>query len=122
MKTNLDPELVATDKLLDAWARDGRRGTGGGGMHPLERLRLLHDGVVLGPPDMSNDEVMIIVDRAVLDSPERTRLLLATWYKSNSPSQVKARRLGISRSALYTHWRAALWYIRGLLRGRGISV
>jgi hypothetical protein len=121
MTSNLDPELVATDQLLDAWARDARRGTGGG-MHPLERLRLIHDGVILGPPEMSNDDILMIVDRAYLECPEKTRALISIWYKSNAPAQVKAHRLGISRAALYSHWRAALWFLRGLLRGRGLSV
>jgi hypothetical protein len=121
MTAQLDPDLIPIDQLLDAWARDGREGRGGG-MHPLERLRLIHDGAVLGAAQLSNDEILILVDRAYLDSPERTRALLDVWYKSGTPAQVKAYRLGISRAALYVHWRAALWYLRGVLRTRGLTI
>ena len=122
MTAQLDPELVPVDQLLDAWARDAREGGQGGGMHPLERLRLIHDGAVLGAAQLSNDEIMILVDRAYLDSPPRTKALLSAWYKSSAPAQVKAHRLGISRAALYTHWRAALWYLRGALRTKGLTI
>lgn len=123
MTATIDPELVAVDKLLDAWARDAREGGQGGGMHPLERLRLLHDGAVFGSDaPMSNDEILIIVDRAYLMCPVRTRAVLSAWYKSQAPAEVKARRLGISRTALYTHWKSALWFIRGVLIARGLRV
>jgi hypothetical protein len=121
MSATLDPDLQPVDQLLDAWARDARQGQGGG-MHPLERLRLLHDGVVLGGEQLSNDEILILVDRVYLDSPPRTKALLDVWYKSSSPAQVKAHRLGISRAALYTHWRATLWFFRGALRSRGLCI
>lgn len=121
MTVKIDPELVAVDRILDAWARDARDTGAGGGMHPLERLRLLHDGAVFGSK-MSNDEIMIIVDRAFLMCPVRTQAILSVWYRSNAPAQVKAHRLGISRTALYNHWRAALWFIRGALVARGLRV
>jgi hypothetical protein len=121
MTAQLDPDLIKIDQLLDAWARDGRPGQGGG-MHPLERLRLIHDGVVLGGDRLSNDEIMILLDQAYLTSPPRTKALLDVWYKSSSPAQVKAHRLGISRAALYTHWRAALWYLLGVLREKGLTL
>jgi hypothetical protein len=48
--------------------------------------------------------------------------MIDAWYKSASPAQVKANRLGISRAALYTHWRATLWFFRGALRSRGLCI
>lgn len=126
MSATIDPELVGVDSLLEAWARDAREGGQGGGMHPLERLRLLQLGAVFvagGERAMSNDEIMIIVDRAYLLCPERTRAILTVWYKSgNAPAEVKARRLGISRNTLYAQRRAALWFIRGILIARGLRV
>jgi hypothetical protein len=120
MAVKLDPELTATDALLDAWSRDGKFGIGGG-MHPLEVMRLLHEGEALSP-QLSNDEVMIIVDQTVLRSPPRVKAFVTNWYKSNAPAQVKAHRLGISRSALYVEWKAVLWFMRGCFRSKGISV
>lgn len=121
MTAQLDPELVPVDQLLDAWARDARTGTGGG-MHPLERLRLIHDGAVLGGAQLSNDEIMILVDQTFLASPPRTKLLIEIWYRVGSPVTVKAKRLGISRDMIYKHWRDALWYLKGALRAKGLHV
>lgn len=121
MTVKLDQELAPTDQLLDAWARDGRQGQGGG-MHPLEVMRLLHEGQVLGSDKLSTDEILIIVDKTYLTSPVKTKALIDVWYKSSAPAQVKAKRLGISRAALYTHWKAVLWYFRGALRAQGLHV
>jgi hypothetical protein len=121
MTASLDPELQPVNQLLDAWARDAREGQGGG-MHPLERLRLLHDGAVLGGERLSNDEILILVDRVYLDSPPRTKALIDAWYKSNSPVQTKAYRLGISRTTIYRHWNITLSYFRGALRARGLMI
>jgi hypothetical protein len=123
MTAQLDPELVAVNSLMEAWGRDARDTGSRGGMHPLERLRLLHDGAVFGC-EMSNDEIMISVDRVFLMCPARTRAMLLVWYRSHAhaPSTVKSHRLGISRTALYNHWRAALWFIRGALVARGLRV
>lgn len=121
MTAQLDPELVPTDNLLDAWARDGRQGQGGG-MHPLEIMRLLHEGAVLGADKLSTDEILILVDKTYLASPARTKALIDVWYKSPAPVTVKAKRLGISRAALYVQWRAVLWYVRGALRAQGLGI
>jgi hypothetical protein len=65
---------------------------------------------------------MIAVDQAILRSPERVKAVITVWYKNRGPAEVKAKRLGISRAALYIHWKAALWFLRGALRARGLAV
>ena len=118
----LDPELEPTDRLLDIWSKDRwDSGVGGSSLHPLEVMRLLHDGETLGGT-LSNDDVMIIVDQAVLKSPQRIRLLTTVWYKTYAPVETKAKRLGISRSALYVEWRMSLSYHRATLRAKGVAV
>jgi hypothetical protein len=121
MPAQLEADLAPTDQLLDAWARDGREGQGGG-MHPLEVMRLIHEGAVLGADKLSTDEILILVDKTYLASPARTKALIDVWYKSPLPVTVKAKRLGISRAAMYTQWKAMLWYFRGALRSSGLIV
>lgn len=121
MRTALDPALQPTDRLLDIWSREDRA-IGSGGLHALEVMRLLHEGQVLGPDQLSNDAVMIIVDQSILKSPADVQAFLKVWYKSPAPSHVKADRLKISRAALYTRWHAMLWYMRGTFRGKGLQV
>lgn len=118
----IDPELQTVDRLCDAWARDGYYGSmGSGGMNPLEVLRLLAEGQVIGGA-VSNDEIMIAVDQSILKAPARYKSTLTVWYKTPHPVEVKAKRLGLSRTALYTEWKMALAYLRGALHARGISV
>ena len=81
MAAQLDADLAPTDQLLDAWARDGRQGQGGG-MHPLEVMRLMHEGQVLGAEKLSTDEILILVDKTYLASPPRTKALIDVWYLS----------------------------------------
>lgn len=121
MAALLDPGLQPTDRLLDIWAREDRP-IGGGGLHPLEVLKLLQDGQVLGPDNLTNDEVMIIVDQSVLKSPPEVREFLKVWYKNPAPVHIKAVRIGLSRTAIYTRWHAMLWYMRGTFREKGLAV
>lgn len=122
MAGELEPALVPTDSLLDIWSRDDLRGIGQGGLHPLEAMKLMHEGQVLGPEQLSNDAVMIIVDQTVIQSPAEVKAFLKEWYKSRAPSHVKAARLGISRASLYTKRTAYLWYMRGRFHDQGLSV
>jgi hypothetical protein len=121
MTVALSSELVPTDNLLDAWARDRWQGLGGG-LHPLEVMRLLHEGVALGEEKLSTDDILIIVDQAYLRSPPKTKALVSVWYQDRGAVVTKAKRLGISRSALYTEWRATLHYFRGVFRTKGLKV
>jgi len=118
----IDPDLQATDRLCDIWSRDGYYvGTGTGGLHPLEVMRLLNEEVVLGEK-LSDDQVMIVVDQSILKSPKRIRATVEVWYKNRGPAEVKAKRLGISRRALYSEWRLSLSYLRGTFRSKGLAV
>lgn len=121
MRRSIDPVLQATDRLLDIWSRDDR-GIGGGGLHPLEAMRMLNDGQVLGPEQLTNDEVMIIVDQSILRSPVDVQAFLKIWYRNPSPVRIKAQRIGISPRTIYTRWNANLHYMRGMFRGRGLLV
>jgi hypothetical protein len=118
---SLSPELVPTDNLLDAWARDRWQGLGGG-LHPLEVMRLLHEGVALGKERLSTDDILIIVDQTYLQSPAKTKALVTVWYQDRGAVISKAKRLGISRSALYIEWKATLHYFRGAFRTKGLHV
>lgn len=121
MRPALDPALQATDRLLDIWSRDDRA-IGGGGLHPLEVMRLLQEGQVLGPEQLSNDAVMIIVDQSILKSPADVQAFLKIWYKNPAPVRVKAQRIGVSPRTIYTRWNANLWYMRGTFRAKGLAV
>lgn len=117
--SHLDPELAPVDELAERWSkvRDETRSR-----HPLETIRLMHDGAVLGGhnPPMADD--VLAFDQAYTKSPPRYKSLIAVWYKGHGPSAQKAKRLGISRTRLYTEWKYALHYIRGQLRSQGVTI
>jgi hypothetical protein len=117
----IDPDLEATDRLLDIWSMDRYEGGERRGLHPLEVMRLLHDDELPGEK-ISNDEVMIIVDQAVLRAPRRVRATVEAWYRGSGPAEVKAKRLGISRAALYSEWKMSVAYMRATFRSKGLAV
>lgn len=117
----LDVSLIETDNLLKRWAAGERMG-GGGGLHPLEAIRLLHDGAVLGGSDAPTSEEIMILDEIISTGPKETKAFLDVWYRNGSPVYLKAQRLGISRTVIYTKHKEQLQYIRGRLHGRGVSV
>jgi hypothetical protein len=117
----LDVSLIETDNLLKRWAAGERVGAGGG-LHPLEAIRLLHDGAVLGGSDAPVAEEIMILDEIISTGPKDTRAFLQVWYQNSSPVYLKARRLGISRTLIYTKHKEHLQYIRGRLHGRGVNV
>lgn len=117
----LDASLIGTDNLLKRWAAGERLG-GGRGLHPLEAIRLLHDGAVLGGSDAPTAEEIMILDEIISTGPKDTKALLELWYRDSSPVNLKAQRLRISRTVLYTRYKEHLQYIRGRLHGRGVKV
>ncbi len=121
MPAALDPVLQPTDRLLDIWAREDRP-VRGGGLHPLEVMRLLQEGQVLGAESLTNDEVMIIVDQSILRSPQDVQAFLRVWYKQPSPVYIKAQRLGYSRTAIYGRWKEVLSFMRGTFHAKGLAV
>jgi hypothetical protein len=116
----LDPDLIPTDRLLKTWAAGEGKGARSP-MHPLERIRLLHDGAVLGGAAPLPKEVEIC-DLVVRTSPDRERLFIVTWYRDGSPVYLKAARLGMHRSTMYTELGKTLSFIRGRLHGHGVKV
>ena len=119
MKTELDQEIKPIDNLAVRYYQFSHDRAP---MHPLERLRLLHDGAVLGgaPLDMPND--LLAFDQIFARAPQFTKAVMDVWYKSPAPANVKASRLHISRAALYMHWKSSLWYFRGGLHARGLTI
>jgi hypothetical protein len=117
----LDVSLIETDNLLRRWAAGERLG-GGGGLHPLEAIRLLHDGAVLGGSDAPAAEEIMILDEIISTGPVETKAFIKTWYCNSSPVYLKAQRLGISRTVIYTKHKEHLQYVRGRLHGRGVKV
>lgn len=117
----LDVSLIETDNLLKRWAAGERLG-GGGGLHPLEAIRLLHDGAVLGGSDAPESEEIFILDEIITTGPVDTKAFVNVWYRNGSPVYLKAQRLGIARSTIYTKHKEHLQYIRGRLHGRGVRV
>lgn len=115
----LDVELQGIDQLA---ARYYRGQFSGGSLHPLEAMRLMHDGAVLGssPSGMADDELAF--DQVRATAPRRERLTLDCWYTTGGSAAQKAKRLSVSRATLYLHWRAALGYFRGRLHEKGIQL
>lgn len=117
--TALDPRLEPTDRLAIRWAAGERPG---GALHPLEAIRLLHDGAVLGGGVIPTPHDIMKFDQCFVESGPQDRAIISTWYKSGGSAEQKARRLGISRATFYTEWGRALSYFRGWLRAHGLDI
>lgn len=115
----LDSELKGIDQLAVRYYRGQFQGSK---RHPLETIRLMHDGAVLGgaPKTMGDDELAFDQIRAT--APKRERLTLDCWYTTSGSAAQKAQRLHVSRATLYLHWKAALGYFRGRLHEKGIQI
>lgn len=116
----LDVELHGIDQLA---SRYYRAQFDGGRLHPLEAIRLLHDGAVLGrgaEVSMRDDELAF--DQVRATAPQREKLTLDCWYTTGGSAAQKAKRLNVSRATLYLHWKAALGYFRGRLHEKGLKV
>jgi hypothetical protein len=121
---SLDPVLVPTDNLLKRWAAEERLT---GSLHPLEAIRLLHDGAVLGGGDTRVPPEIQILDQLVREMEKHpdsreTAAFVKVWYGDRAPVYLKAQRLGISRTTIYTELKGHLQYVRGRLHGRGVKV
>lgn len=115
----LEPSLVPVDRLAASWARGDREG---GRLHPLEAMRLMHDGAILGgaPPPPADD--LIAFDQCYLQSTVMDRVLIDVWYKTGWSSDVRAKKLGISRTKLYARWKEVLNFYRGWLQSHGVKL
>ncbi len=115
----LDAELRGVDALAERYYRNQHvRGP----LHPLEAMRLMHDGAILGgaPIVMADDELAF--DQIYATAPVRERSTMDCWYKGAGSAADKAKRLHISRATLYLHWKTALSYFRGRLHAKGLTI
>lgn len=107
----LDPRLVPTDRILRRWARSIGSGLPSDQWQENPRAQV--------PP--LDDDTATVVDQIVLKSPPKVRTLVKLWYKTEQPREAIAQRLGVSRSAVYLHHRAALWLLRDQFRAAGVD-
>ncbi len=105
----LPPELVPVDRICQCWATS----INGGGYEPWADT--LNSKAPALPEDLAL-EVDLVIRRA----PRRTSQLLSDWYCTPKPAEVIARKLGCSRPAVYAHFAASLWYLRGVFEANGI--
>ena len=116
---SLDPALESIDRLATRWAAGERQN---GSLHPLEAIRLLHDGAVLGGGAIPTPEDIMKFDECYMRSPKREQAVVSVWYKSGGSAEQKAKRLGISRATLYVEWKRTLSYFRGWLKANGLDI
>lgn len=117
--TRLDSELQAVDQLATRYYRGQFQGSP---RHPLETIRLMHDGALLGGATASMGDDELAFDQIRATAPKRERLTLDCWYTTSGSAAQKAQRLHVSRATLYLHWKAALGYFRGRLHEKGIRI
>jgi hypothetical protein len=119
---SLEDALIPVDALGMRWAAWGREK--GSTLHPLEAMRMLHDGAVLGggpttmPEDIKAWDAVIESDLLEWAHAE----LLKTWYTRAVPVHVLADRLRISKPTLYKNFGIALACMRTALRTRGMRL
>lgn len=116
----IDEELEGIDQLAQRWSCGEREPQA---MHPLEAIRLLHDGAVLGGsgPIPTPDDLLKF-DECFLQSSQREKSVINIWYTTSGSADQKAKRLGISRASLYVEWKRTLSYFRGWLRAHGLDI
>lgn len=123
-RPSLPADLEPLDRMLDRWFRGGGHvGPGGGGLHPLEAMRLqkeaaLARGNVPPPTPVEYFRMHDIVE----DAPDWCRSTIHVWYRSPAPVLVKARRIGVSRSTLYERWKQSLRWVQGAMHARGVAI
>jgi len=117
--TRLDSELRGVDGLAERYYRGQFRS---GPLHPLEAMRLMHDGAVLGSSPQSMSDAELAFDQIRATAPDRERLTMDCWYSTGGSAAQKAKRLSISRATLYLHWKTALGYFRGRLHEKGLAI
>lgn len=112
-RPSMPADLIAIDLLLQRWSKYGILAGVGQPLCTLARLIAEAAGAALpGGDDRMPDEILEL-DQVISHSHPRTRRFIAVWYSSNDPVVVKAKRMGMSRQAVYTHWHAHLRYIQG---------
>lgn len=121
MGFNIDWKLAGVDQVGKRWARsDAARPT----LHPIERMRLLHEGQVMGGGGASGKlpgDVAAWIDCHAV-APPILKSVLTVWYCGPAPVHLKAARCGCSRATLYRRWSEALEWMQGEMKGKGFSV
>lgn len=112
MRRDLDPRLLATDRLLQRWAVSIGSGL------PSEKW---DERAIARPPPL-DDETAILVDRCVMKAPRHVRLLTIAWYKTPQPERVIAQRLRLQRDDVRLEWFAAVTYFRSAFSRIGLDV
>lgn len=117
---SMDVALIPINRLCEQWAAgyDDTRAT----LHPLEKIRLLHDGAILGGGTAPLMEEIKILDEIISKAPTEVHAFVHMWYCDGAPVKIKADRLGISRATLYNDLKGHLQYLRGRLHGRGLRM
>lgn len=103
----LESELVPVDRILQRWAVSIGEG------FPSEEW----DDRRLSLPPPLDDELSVIVDREVMHAPPKTRRVIFEWYRTPMPAEALARKMELSRYAVYVTWRLALNYMRYRFEG-----
>ena len=118
-RNTLDEAVHFVDALLDRFVRTTGRARS---LHPLEAIRLMHDGAVLGGGSAPLPADLALLDKVIAEAFPDTRALIDIWYRDTSSVQEKADRLGISRTDIYKVWKQHLGYIAGALRTYGAQL
>jgi hypothetical protein len=96
------PEFATADRILQRWAVSVGMGL------PTD---VWMDGVASRPPPL-DDETSIVVDQAVLKSPEKTRRVIVKWYRTQLPQAVIAEQLNLTERTLTVAWKLSLNYLQ----------
>lgn len=116
----IDPKLAGVDRVGKRWARsDAARAQ----LHPIERMRLLHEGQVMGGSTFVGlpQDVAAWID-AHMAAPQEIKAVLTVWYCGPAPVYLKAQRCGCSRATLYRRWEKSLEHMRDEMKKAGHSV
>lgn len=116
--SKMDPKLVPINAVAERWSKADRQHSP---LHPLERMRLMHDGAVLGGAGGDTADVECF-DKGYCAADQGTKAILNVWYRNTGSVDTKAKRIGCSREDLYREWRAALVEMKGFMRAHGFPM
>lgn len=119
--SQIDPGIEPVDELAKLWASVTRDGVPLSSNAIARAIAEAEGAALPGGEEWIADSVLAF-DRCLAQSPVRVRLLIDVWYRRDGTSDTRAAKLGISRAALYTEWKATLWFLRGVLIGSGTKI
>jgi len=113
---SLDHELLGVDRLCERWAKYWRNERHlGQKLHPLARMIMQAEGAPLPGGESFMPDDLVKLDRIIAKGSAAGRQFLKVWYCSPSPVHIKAKALGVSRSALIHYWHSWMRYYQGAL-------